>query len=209
MPRCCARRIERTGFPRTRTTNSRLVSSSAAPRISSTSLAKNRIARDLHFRDTVIDDPETLQLIHDAHACSESRDATRLETGSRLTGALFQLAIRHGEKSHRVQLGASIPGAVKRAREYIDAHVAANPSLEVLAEVAGVNAFHLLREFKKAFGIAPHGYLIQRRVEVAKHLLLKGKPLRSVAIEVGYYDQGHLSREFSRFFGVPPSATRQ
>ncbi|WP_404978910.1 helix-turn-helix domain-containing protein [Caballeronia novacaledonica] len=44
---------------------------------------------------------------------------------------------------------------------------------------------------------------------MAKQLLLKGQPLRQVAIEVGYCDQGHLTREFRRFFGVPPSRSRR
>jgi AraC-like DNA-binding protein len=169
----------------------------------------NEIAKALYFPDTVIDDTETLQLIQAAHACSESKDASRLEVSSRLTCAIFQLVVRHGQTSRRLQFGASVPAAVKRAREYIDANVAANPPLDTLADVAGISTFHLLREFKKALGVAPHAYLVQRRAELAKHLLLKGTPLRRVAMEAGYYDQGHLSREFSRFFGVPPTATRQ
>ncbi|WP_196483338.1 AraC family transcriptional regulator [Burkholderia multivorans] len=166
----------------------------------------DQIARHLHFPDTVIDDEDTRQLILGAHACSESRDASILEISSRLTYAIFQLVMRHGQIRRPVELGSAVPGAIKRAREYIDAHVASNPSLQTLADVAGISEFHLLREFKKAVGFAPHAYLVQRRVELAKHLLLKGGSLRRVAIEVGYYDQGHFSREFSRFFGVPPSA---
>jgi AraC-like DNA-binding protein len=71
-----------------------------------------------------------------------------------------------------------------------------------------MSPFHLLREFRKTLGIAPHAYLVQRRVDLARHLILRGHPLRSVAMEVGYCDQGHLSREFRRFFGVPPGRAR-
>jgi AraC-like DNA-binding protein len=169
----------------------------------------DQIGRGLYFPDTVIDDPETTRLIYDAHVCSESSDASQLEIASRLTAAVYQLALRHGQSARPAKLGSPVSGSVKRAREYIDAHVAANPSLDTIADVAGMSAFHLLREFKKAVGVAPHAYLVQRRVELAKHLLLKGKPLRLVAIEAGFYDQGHFSREFSRFFGVPPGAARQ
>lgn len=168
------------------------------------------VAATLHFQQTVIDDPQTVKLLHEAHVSSELRDATQLEKTSRLTAAVFQLAQRHGRMSHPLRSAApSIPGAVKRAREYIDAHVAANPSLDVIAQAAGMSPFHLLRAFKKAIGVAPHAYLVQRRVEAARHLLLKGQPLRHVAIAVGYCDQGHLSREFSRFFGVPPGVARR
>jgi len=163
----------------------------------------------LYFPETVIDDPQTMKLIREAHVCSESNDATQLEKTSRLATAVFQLVQRHGQMPHPMPRPATIPGAVKRAREYIDAHIAENPSLDIISQAAGMSSFHLLRAFKEAIGVAPHAYLVQRRVEMAKRLLLKGHPLRQVAIAVGYCDQGHLSREFSRFFGVPPGVARR
>ncbi|WP_341318297.1 AraC family transcriptional regulator [Paraburkholderia sp. IMGN_8] len=163
----------------------------------------------LYFPETVIDDPQTMKLIRKAHVCSESNDATQLEKTSRLATAVFQLVQRHGQMPHPMPRPGAIPGAVKRAREYIDAHIAESPSLDIISQAAGMSSFHLLRAFKEAIGVAPHAYLVQRRVEMAKHLLLKGHPLRLVAIAVGYCDQGHLSREFSRFFGVPPGVARQ
>jgi AraC-like DNA-binding protein len=165
--------------------------------------------RTLYFPETVIDDPQTMQLIREAHVCSESSDATQLEKTSRLAAAVFQLVQRHGQMRQPMPRPAAIPGAVKRAREFIDAHIAENPSLDTISRVAGMSSFHLLRVFKEAIGVAPHAYLVQRRVDMARHLLLKGHALRQVAIAVGYCDQGHLSREFRRFFGVPPGVARQ
>jgi AraC-like DNA-binding protein len=72
-----------------------------------------------------------------------------------------------------------------------------------------MSSYQLIRVFKHSVGMAPHAYLVQRRVAMAKQLLLRGQPLRQVAIEVGYCDQGHLTREFRRFFGVPPSRSRR
>ncbi|WP_174981328.1 AraC family transcriptional regulator [Pandoraea capi] len=162
-----------------------------------------------YFPDLVIDDPETMQLLLAAHRCSQSSDASQLEKSSRLTAAMFQLTLRHGGALGRLRHPLAMPGAVRRAREYIDANLTTNPSLEHLSCVVGVSPFHLLREFKRWLGIAPHAYLIQRRVALAKGLLLRGLPLRQVALEVGYCDQGHLSREFRRFFGVPPGRARK
>jgi AraC-like DNA-binding protein len=162
--------------------------------------------RDLpFFAESVIDDPETLQALRAAHLCSESSDASQLEKASRLIHALRQLMTRHGQGVPRAQLPRAEPGAVRRAREFIDASVAANPSLDDIARAAAMSPFHLLREFKKAIGVPPHAYLVQRRVDEARRLLLKGHAPRLVAIEVGYSDQAHFSREFRRFYGVPPS----
>jgi AraC-like DNA-binding protein len=157
-----------------------------------------------HFPEVVIDDSETMGLLLGAHRCSESSDATQLEKTSRLVAAIFQLINRHASARSSTRRDL-VPGAVKRAREYIDAHVVENPTLDIIAEAAGMSSYHLLREFKRIVGIAPHAYLVQRRAALAKHLLVRGRPLRQVAIDVGYCDRGHLSREFRRFFGVPPS----
>jgi AraC-like DNA-binding protein len=157
------------------------------------------------FTQSVIDDTGTLQALHAAHLCSESSDASQLEKTSRLVHALRQLATRHGQGVPLARLPRAEPGAVRRAREFIDASVAANPSLDDIATAAGMSPFHLLREFKKAVGVPPHAYLVQRRVDEARCLLLKGRALKRVAIEVGYSDQAHFSREFRRFYGVPPS----
>ncbi|OAJ61899.1 hypothetical protein A6V36_22430 [Paraburkholderia ginsengiterrae] len=133
------------------------------------------VGATLHFPQTVIDDPQTMQLLHEAHVSSELRDATQLEKTSRLTAAIFQLVQRHGQLSRPLRSATpSMPGAVKRARDYIDAHVAANPSLDIIAQAAGMSSFHLLRAFKKAIGVAPHAYLVQRRVDMARHLVLQG-----------------------------------
>ncbi len=163
-------------------------------------------SRMIFFADSVIDDPDTLRLLRIAHLCSESTDTSRLEKSSRLTAALHQLVDRHAIARREPLVQPVMSAAVKRAREYIDANVTLNPSLDEIASVAALSPFHLLREFRKAVGMAPHAYLIQRRVEQAKHLLLKGRSLRTVAIEIGYTDQAHLSREFRRFYGTPPGA---
>jgi AraC-like DNA-binding protein len=163
----------------------------------------------LHFAETVIDDPQTMRLLYEAHLCSESTDVHPLEKASRLTAALFQLVQRHAQTAPRTDVSTLLPGAVKRAREYIDAHFVENPTLDAIATVAGMSSYQLIRVFKHSVGMAPHAYLVQRRVAMAKQLLLRGQPLRQVAIEVGYCDQGHLTREFRRFFGVPPSRSRR
>ncbi|WP_250482181.1 AraC family transcriptional regulator [Caballeronia sp. GACF5] len=165
--------------------------------------------RAMHFPNVVIDDDETEQLFWTAHLCSESVEATQLEKASRLTAAICQAVTRHALPGRDFANLVSVPGAVKRAREYIDAHFAQNPSLEIISSEAGISAYHLLRAFRDAIGVAPHSYLVQRRIERAKNLLLSGQTLRSIAIETGYCDQGHLSRDFKRFYGVPPSAARR
>jgi AraC-like DNA-binding protein len=149
-----------------------------------------------YFPHSVIDDSQTLHALRDAHICSESRDASWLERGTRFTLALRQLSLRHGQSQRPRVLSSIAPGAITRAKEYVDANIASNPSLEQVAQAAGLSAFHLLRQFKITVGLPPHAYLVQRRVDCARRLLLKGRALRDVALSLGYSDQAHFCREF-------------
>lgn len=157
------------------------------------------------FARNVIFDDQTIVMLRAAHCSSASPHASRLEVSSLLTAAVIQLFARHAQFRQRRLEQAAAPRAVRHAREFIDAHLVASPSLEELASVAGVSPYHLLRQFKAIHGMAPHRYLIQRRVAMAKTMLLAGRQPRRVAIELGYCDQAHLSREFKTFYGVAPS----
>jgi AraC-like DNA-binding protein len=76
-----------------------------------------------------------------------------------------------------------------------------------LEEAAGrlhAHPAHLVRSFTAAYGIAPHQYLMARRVDRARRLLLAGRPPGETAAACGFYDQSHLTRHFKRVVGVPP-----
>lgn len=91
-----------------------------------------------------------------------------------------------------------------RLRDLLEDNVVAGVSL---AEAAGVLHFHpayLVRSFSREFGMSPHQYLISRRVDLARRLILAGDPLWSVAAGSGFYDQPHLIRHFKRILGVSP-----
>ena len=72
------------------------------------------------------------------------------------------------------------------------------------AELLGADPTHLARGFKATFGIAPHAYVVTRRLEIARDRILDGQPLADVAADVGFFDQAHLTRRFKRFLGVTP-----
>jgi AraC family transcriptional regulator len=106
----------------------------------------------------------------------------------------------------------SAPSSLSRAEltrvtEYIEAHLNEDVSLLRLARVAGVSASHLRVLFKRALGCSMHQYVIQRRVERAKRLLLSGQlPASQIALEAGFSHQSHMARCMRRVLGVVPTA---
>ncbi|MGF1666138.1 MAG: helix-turn-helix transcriptional regulator [Acidimicrobiia bacterium] len=79
-------------------------------------------------------------------------------------------------------------------------------TLDSAALQLGRSKAHLIRSFTARYGIAPHSYLIGKRVEAARRLLLDGVGPAEVAAMVGFYDQEHLTRHFKRHTSVPPAS---
>ncbi|MFE5487422.1 helix-turn-helix domain-containing protein [Streptomyces sp. NPDC056527] len=96
------------------------------------------------------------------------------------------------------------PGIAQDFRDLLDTRLREGTTLQEAASVLHAHPAHLVRAFSAAFGIAPHQYLMSRRVGLARRLLLDGRPPGEVATATGFYDQPHLTRHFKRVWGVTP-----
>ena len=65
-----------------------------------------------------------------------------------------------------------------RAKDTIDARYRDPLDVPALARVAHVSPAHFSREFRRAFGVTPHQYLLTRRLERAAELLAQYRPQR-------------------------------
>ena len=98
----------------------------------------------------------------------------------------------------------------KRAKEILSASLSGGVSLRELAEQCGLSVNYFSRAFKESTGLAPHQWLIRRRVEVAKAVLSNPHiSLAEVALICGFADQSHFTRVFSRVMGISPGAWRR
>ena len=100
-------------------------------------------------------------------------------------------------------------GVAAAVRDLLDAAPGAPHTLRSLADVVGASPPHVVRCFTTAFGLPPHAYLLGRRVEAARGLLLDGRPAADVAATVGFHDQAHLIRHFRRHVGTTPGRYRR
>jgi AraC family transcriptional regulator len=89
--------------------------------------------------------------------------------------------------------------------DYIDTHLDRALGLIDLAEVAGLSVSHLKTLFRNSFGMPVHRYVLHRRIEEARTLLLAGdKPISQVALDVGFADQSHMANWTRRILGLSP-----
>ena len=140
-----------------------------------------------------------LDLVHRALA----RTGDELEAESRLALVTDRLSRHLGRGPVEVAI-AREPLLVSRLRDLLDEHLADGLTLEEAGRVLGRHPAHLVRAFRRETGVPPHRYVVGRRLDAARRLLLAGERPADVAVAVGFHDQAHLTRHFKQLLGVPP-----
>jgi AraC-like DNA-binding protein len=90
-------------------------------------------------------------------------------------------------------------------RDLLDDHLSHRLMLADAGRLLHASPAHLVKCFSRTFGIAPHRYLLARRIDAARGRLLDGEPVAGVAAAVGFHDQAHLTRHFKRHVGTTPA----
>jgi len=89
-------------------------------------------------------------------------------------------------------------------KSYLKENIEEQILLEDISKYMNLSVVHILRIFKKEFGLPIHSYLLNKKVHLAKELLAKNKPISEVAQMSGFFDQSHLNRSFKRVFQLTP-----
>lgn len=110
----------------------------------------------------------------------------------------------------RIARGGLSPHQERRAKELIDAHLDGLVSIDAIATACGLSTSHFRRAFRQSTGLAPHQWLLARRVDAAKASLADpALSLPAVARRCGFADQSHFTRVFVQLEGVTPGRWRR
>jgi AraC-like DNA-binding protein len=97
-----------------------------------------------------------------------------------------------------------------QARERLRDACHSSLSIADLAREAHISPFHFIRQFEALFGVTPHQYRLQARLDRAKRLLAAGElSVTDVCMEIGFSSLGSFSRLFAARVGESPSAYRR
>lgn len=158
-----------------------------------------------HFPRRIVRDPVIARRFAGIHAALES-DADDAAAITALEDWFGSLAAQHAS-------GVAAPAhdhgpALEAARRHADMHAPRRLTLAEWSRVAGLTPFHFARRFRRAYGAAPHEYLLSLRIERARDLLRTGAGIADAALAAGFADQSHLTRHFKRAVGVTPGRYR-
>jgi len=113
----------------------------------------------------------------------------------------------HSESTLR---GGLTHKAWRDVRDYIQANIGEQLSVERLALLAGLSPSHFLRAFKQTVGQSPHQYILATRLQVAEHLVITtDMPLADIARLTGFANHSHLTASMRRHKFTTPSALRR
>lgn len=91
---------------------------------------------------------------------------------------------------------------------YLRSNCTAEVSLERLCQQFGYSEGHLIRAFKQHYGLTPHAYLINQRIQLGQKALKRGEPIVEAALNAGFNDQPHFQRTFKRLVAATPNQYR-
>ena len=111
----------------------------------------------------------------------------------------------NGIKSVKISTKIETLQRLNKARDFMDEHFLQNPTMNEVARQGNMSTFHFFRSFKQAFGITPYKYLLHKRLEYSKTLLLKKIPAGEVAKFCAFADIFTFSKAFKKAYGIPPS----
>lgn len=97
-----------------------------------------------------------------------------------------------------------------RAKDRMDAAPQLEWSIAALARISAVSGSHFARQFRQAFGLPPHRYLLTRRIERALAMLRDSDlPVTEIALQTGWNSIGTFGRIFRDITGESPGDFRQ
>jgi AraC family transcriptional regulator len=106
--------------------------------------------------------------------------------------------------------GGLSPWQLRHALDFLVAHLDGDPTIAELAQECGLSSGYFARAFRQTMGAAPHQWLIGKRIERARELLLGGRlDLAEIAVACGFVDQSHFTRVFARHEGCAPGRWRK
>jgi AraC-like DNA-binding protein len=88
---------------------------------------------------------------------------------------------------------------------YLDAHLTEELNIDLLADKFFISRYHLMRRFREETGTTIHAYISDRRLMLARDLIIQGVPATEACFQCGFGSYSSFSRAYGKFFGTTPT----
>ena len=98
---------------------------------------------------------------------------------------------------------------VNQIVDYINTHFTAEITVENVSDNLGVSSAHLTRIFRQQKGMTIQNYILSKKMDIAKQLIITTKlTIEEIAVQLGYTTVGGFNRAFKLHTGKSPSQYR-
>ncbi|MDN5567319.1 MAG: AraC family transcriptional regulator [Paracoccus sp. (in: a-proteobacteria)] len=139
-------------------------------------------------------------VLHEALHASVQRLSREVALDTLIGALLRELAPRLSDP------GQQGNGRIADGIDYLDSCAEEDVSLEDLCKVTGLGRRQTIEAFRRATGLPPHAWHLQRKILLVKRLLRAGMPPAEAAAQAGFADQSHMGRHFRAIVGITPAA---
>ncbi len=113
------------------------------------------------------------------------------------------------EISKRVNKARSV-NEMSTVKQFIDNNFSRIVSNDELSALTFRSNDYIIKGFKAAYGVTPYDYQINKKISLAKSLLVSTVlPINDIAARLGYSDQHYFSNLFTRKSGMSPLKYRK
>jgi AraC family transcriptional regulator len=179
----------------------------------------DQFAESLHTKATNAPAVASLPIHYLAKSLAKLLETARRELDSDREAAKASLITASSILESEIERSSGANGCARgglaawqmaRVVAYIDSNLHRTIHIRDLSAVARRSPAHFSRRFKLAVGEPPHAYIVRRRLERARQLMMSSAgPLSEIALDVGFSDQAHLCRLFRQAFGQSPASWRR
>lgn len=157
--------------------------------------------RDLPF--DVVASPPFFAAFYDVAECLLGTAAVA-EKARRLEDFLVEFIAAQAGNADEWPAVTAVPEPLALVANWLDSHCMEQVRLDALSARAGYSPSHFIRAFKAHYGLTPHAYQINRRVQLGQRALKQGATSAEAALDSGFSDQPHFQRLFKRLLAATP-----
>jgi AraC-like DNA-binding protein len=169
-------------------------------------------SKDFQISASLLNDSVLRQHILNMALLIENTTANKLQQECALYQMAVRIAQRHGgchEETFSARKGRKVDRLLLQAQDFIQCNLQSEMSLDDISEQANLSKYHFLRMFRQQFGITPHQYILNCRINRAREALESGVLLDDVVFDYGFSDLSHFNRRFKPIFGMTPKQYQQ
>ncbi|RXJ45778.1 AraC family transcriptional regulator [Gelidibacter gilvus] len=158
--------------------------------------------KNIRFVNRKINSPQANQLFLDLKKAMDLRNPKAIVS---YLSQFVKTLKQHSEESENEPLEMDFSN-FKQINTYIENHITDSFCLEELSQMAHINKFGFIKNFKSATGLTPMNYILMKKIFSCKQMIVADSNLTELAYHYNFTDMAHFSNTFKRYIGISPKA---